>query len=220
MTTTERTPIVFGGGSAEAMVELRDVFCVHRTNEGDAAALQGASLALRRGELVCVLGPSGAGKSTLLRVIAGLQVPSAGVVRVLDLDIGRLSARARARVRHRSIGFLGQHAEALLSPDLPIAEAVGLPLALRGAGSQDRHDRVTELLDACGLADRSGARAHELSGGERQRVALCAALAHRPALLLADEPTGELDAASAAQVRALIAELARAEGHDGRDRLA
>jgi ABC-type lipoprotein export system ATPase subunit len=196
--------------SDEWMVELRDVFCVHRTGQGDTAALQGTTLRVRRGELVCVLGPSGAGKSTLLRVIAGLQVPSAGVVRLEGREIGRLSARRRARARAEGIGFLGQHADRALTPDLRVREAVALPLALRGATGKSRRARALELLETVGLADRGDALAGELSGGERQRVALCAALAHRPGLLLADEPTGELDANSAQTVRALIGELARA----------
>jgi ABC-type lipoprotein export system ATPase subunit len=197
---------------SEAVIELRDVFCVHRTNEGDAAALQGMNLELVRGEVLCVLGPSGAGKSTLLRVVAGIQQPSAGVVRVLGHDIGRMSARSRSRFRHKSVGFLGQYTETALSPDLRMREAVGLPLALRGASRRERRTRVDELLQATALADRADALPSELSGGERQRFALCAALAHRPALLLADEPTGELGDASADAVRALIVELTRSHG--------
>jgi len=194
---------------SETVVELRDVFCVHRTNEGDAAALAGANLELARGEVLCVLGPSGAGKSTLLRVVAGIQEPSAGVVRVLGRDIGRMPARSRSRFRHELVGFLGQHAEAALSPDLRMRDAVCLPLALRGVPRRDRRRRVDELLEATALAERADALPAELSGGERQRFALCAALAHRPALLLADEPTGELDDASADATRTLIVELAR-----------
>ena len=196
----------------EAVVELRDVFCVHRTNEGDAAALQGTNLELARGEVLGVLGPSGAGKSTLLRVVAGLQPPSAGVVRVLGRDIGRLPAGSRSRIRHELMGFLGQHTETTLSPDLRLRDAVALPLVLRGAPRRERRTRVDELLAATALGGRADALPGELSGGERQRLALCAALAHRPALLLADEPTGELDEASADAIRALIAELARSHG--------
>jgi ABC-type lipoprotein export system ATPase subunit len=193
------------------VVEVRDVFSVHRTNEGDAAALQGATLTVRRGESVCVLGPSGAGKTTLLRVIAGLQTPSAGAVHVLERDIGRAPARIRARIRHRWLGLLGQHAGAALSPDLTVRDCVALPLALRGAGRAERRRRAQELLEAAGLGDRATALPGALSGGERQRAALCTAIAHRPALLLADEPTGELDAASGQAVLTLIAQLARAE---------
>jgi ABC-type lipoprotein export system ATPase subunit len=195
-----------------AVVELRDVFLVHRTNEGDAAALQGTNLQLAGGEVLCILGPSGAGKSTLLRVIAGIQPPSAGAVQVLGWDMGRLAPRARARIRHEQLGFLAQHSEAVLSPDLRAREAVELPLALRGMPRRARRARVAALLEGAGLSERADALADELSGGERQRFALCASLAHRPALLLADEPTGELDEASARGVRALIADLARSDG--------
>ena len=113
---------------SEMLVELRDVFCVHRTNEGDAAALQGMNLELTRGEVLCVLGPSGAGKSTLLRVVAGTQQPSAGIVRVFGRDIGRMPAGSRPRLRNELMGFLGQHTETALSPDLRMRDAVGLPL--------------------------------------------------------------------------------------------
>jgi ABC-type lipoprotein export system ATPase subunit len=197
---------------SDAIVQMRDVFCVHRTSEGDAAALQGMNIELAYGELLCVLGPSGAGKSTLLRVVAGIQLPSAGIVQVLGQDIGRATTRTRARLRNREMGFVGQHAEDVLAPDLRARQALELPLALRGVTAPERRARVQELLGAAGLADRADALPSELSGGERQRLAVCAAVAHRPALLLADEPTGELDAASAEGVRGLIADLARARG--------
>jgi ABC-type lipoprotein export system ATPase subunit len=197
---------------SHAVLSLRDVFCVHRTPEGDAAALQGATMQARAGELICVLGPSGAGKSTLLRVIAGLQTPSAGEVLVLGRDIGRLPARSRAQLRHELFGFLGQSAEAALSPDLRVQDCVALPLSLRGIERQDRRARVAELLERVGLARRARARPSELSGGERQRIAFCVAIAHRPRLLLADEPTGELDADSARAVRELIADVTRGTG--------
>jgi ABC-type lipoprotein export system ATPase subunit len=195
-----------------AAVELHDVFCVHRTLEGDAAALQGLNLKVRHGERLCVLGPSGAGKTTLLRVIAGLQAPSAGSVAVFGRQTGGLRPRVRARLRHRFVGFLDQRADATLPPDLPIADAVAMPLALRGARRGDRRARAAELLTAAGLGDRGRALPTQLSGGERQRAALCAALAHRPALLLADEPTAELDEASARGMASLIDGLAEAEG--------
>jgi ABC-type lipoprotein export system ATPase subunit len=197
---------------SEPIVELRDVFCVHRTNEGDAAALQGMNLALGHGEVLSILGPSGAGKSTILRVAAGFQQPSAGVVRVLGRDIGRMPARARSRLRHELMGFLGQHSGTALSPDLRMRAAVALPLTLRGVARRESLSRVAELFEVTGLTDRADALPGELSGGERQRFALCAALAHRPTLLLADEPTGELDGASADAVRALIVDLARVNG--------
>jgi ABC-type lipoprotein export system ATPase subunit len=192
----------------DALVELRDVFRVHRTGQGDAAALQGAELDVVEGEVLCVLGPSGAGKSTLLRVIAGIETPSAGTVRVLGSDIGRQPERARARFRHQHLGLLTQSLDASASP-LSASQAVELPLSLRGYRRQDRSRRAEELLAAVGLAGRRHARLTELSGGERQRIALCAAIAHRPALLLADEPTGELDDAEARTICRMIAGLAR-----------
>jgi ABC-type lipoprotein export system ATPase subunit len=197
---------------SDRLVELRDVFCVHRTNEGDAAALQGTCLELADGEVLCVIGPSGAGKSTLLRVIAGIQTPSAGIVSVLGCDLGRMRARARARLRHQHLGFLGQQADSALPPDLPARDVVALALALRGVSKRQRRARAGKLLEAAGLEQLAGALPGQLSGGERQRLAVCVAVVHRPTLLLADEPTGELDEASAESVHALIVELARSNG--------
>lgn len=196
----------------ESPVQLGEVFCVHRTAQGDAAALQGLDLELRPGEVLCVVGPSGAGKSTLLRVVAGIQLPSAGRVRVLGRDIGRLGPRDRAAHRHRHLGFLGQSSETALAPELSVRQAAVLPLALRGVSRRRREVRAEELLEAVGLRDRATAPPAELSGGERQRAALCQALAHSPAVLLADEPTGELDRESAELVYELMASLVRAAG--------
>jgi ABC-type lipoprotein export system ATPase subunit len=193
-------------------VELQQVFCVHRSAEGDAAALQGLTMSVGAGEVVCVIGPSGAGKSTLLRLLAGIETPSAGEVRLFGRELGRLSARLRARVRREQIGFVGQNWSSTLSPELPLRDAVSLPLMVRGAARREARARATALLQAAGLGGRERAFAAELSGGERQQAAVCAALAHRPALLLADEPTGELDRATASTVRGLIRELARADG--------
>lgn len=198
--------------TSEAVVQVREVFCVHRTAQGDAAALQGIDLELRRGEILCVLGPSGAGKTTLLRVLAGLQPPSVGSVRLLDRDIGRLRARERAALRHRHLGFVGQSSNTVLASDMSVEQVARLPLALRGVGRRQRTARAHQLLDAVGLLERARARPDELSGGERQRVALCCALAHSPALLLADEPTGELDRTSADATYELISSLVRAAG--------
>jgi ABC-type lipoprotein export system ATPase subunit len=193
-------------------VELRDVFCVHRTADGDAAALQGLSLEVADHQLLCVLGPSGAGKSTLLRVVAGLERPSAGAALVFGRDIGRLHGPARATLRREALGFLDERSDSTLPPDLSVRDCVALPLRLRRVSRRHREFRVTELLDAVGLRDRRGALAAELSGGERQRVALCVAVAHRPRLLLADEPSGELDSSAAATVLGLMAELVRSDG--------
>ena len=193
------------------VVDLRDVFVVHPSEDGGVAALRGMTLSVERGELCVVLGPSGAGKSTLVRVVAGLQRPSAGLAVVDGLDVGAASAGALARHRARVVGYADQHYWRALSSDLTASELVGLPLGLRGSSRSERDRRAEELLERVGLGDRAGARPRELSGGEQQRIAICAAVAHAPALLLADEPTGELDEASARDVLGLLAELAREE---------
>ena len=190
-------------------IELRDVFRVHSTPEGDAAALQGLTLSVDRAEVLAVLGPSGAGKTSLLRILAGLDRPSAGSVRVFDLDLARAGRRALAAYRTATIGYVEQRFADSLDPDLALAESVSL--RLRFDGVPDARARAHDLLERVGLGERLTARPDELSGGEQQRVAVAAALAHRPRLLLADEPTGELDRVNAGAVFALIAELARAE---------
>jgi ABC-type lipoprotein export system ATPase subunit len=194
-----------------AAIDVRDLFRVHQTAEGDAAALQGLSLTIRDGEVVTVLGPSGSGKTTFLRILAGLDRPSAGIVRVYGLELGKLPARELARYRTRTIGYADQHYARALSPELTARELVGLELGLAGATVGERLRRADELLERVGLTDKRSARPAELSGGEQQRVAVAASVAHRPRLFLADEPTGELDAESAALVYATIGELVRAE---------
>jgi ABC-type lipoprotein export system ATPase subunit len=193
-------------------LEVRDLFRVYSTPEGDAAALQGLSLAVADREVLAVLGPSGSGKSTLMRVVAGLEQPSAGSVRVFGRELARLGARQLADYRSRLLGYADQHYGRALAPDRSIREAIALPLGLRGAPRRERLARADELLERVGLRARCDARPTELSGGEQQRVALCAALAHAPRLFLADEPTGELDADTAARMYGLIGELTREEG--------
>ncbi len=193
-------------------ISARDLFRVHSSPGASCAALQGLNLEVADGETVVVLGPSGSGKSTLLRILAGLERPSAGSVHVLGEDLGRLSGSRLSRYRATQLGFVEQHYSRALDPDLTARVTVGLQLALAGVGPADRNRRADELLERVGLLDRRGARPAELSGGEQQRVAVCAALAHRPRLLLADEPTGELDAAGAAGLYSLVAELAGDHG--------
>ena len=192
-------------------IEVRDVFRVHQTAEGDAAALQGLSLTVRERETVTVLGPSGSGKSTFLRILAGLDRPSAGSVRVFGTELGKLPARDVARYRTRTVGYADQHYARALAPELSARELVGLELGLAGATKAEREHRADELLDRVGLTDKRDAHPEELSGGEQQRVAVAASLAHRPRLFLADEPTGELDAASAHLVYETIGGLIRTE---------
>ena len=195
-----------------ALVELRDLFRVYPSAEGGVAALQGLTLTVRPGELCVVLGPSGSGKSTLLRIVAGFDKPSAGSVSVAGVDVARLGAWEAGGFRSRSIGYADQHYWRALAGELTARELVGVQLGLAGEAGGRRNDRADELLERVGLGARRDAHPRELSGGEQQRVALCAAVARRPQLLIADEPTGELDAATAREVLDLIAELSREEG--------
>ena len=195
-----------------ALVEIRDLFHVYGSAEGGVAALQGLTMSVQQGELCVVLGPSGSGKSTLLRIVAGFDRPSAGSVTVAGTDVGTLGRWQAGSFRSRSIGYADQHYWRALAGELTACELVGVQLGLAGERRSRRDARADELLSRVGLAARRDAHPRELSGGEQQRVALCAALARRPHLLIADEPTGELDAATAREVLDLIAELTREEG--------
>src|SRR4051794_27181489 len=193
-------------------IEARDVFRVHSGEAGGTAALQGLTLEVREREIVVVLGPSGSGKTSLLQLVAGLDRPSAGTVRGFGEDLPSLPRRRRAEFRARRLGDVDQHYPRALPPELEGRGLVGLQLGLLGATRREGDLRADERLERVGLGDRGGARPDELSGGEQQRVALCAALAHRPRLLIADEPTGELDAANATAVYELIGGLSRETG--------
>ena len=190
-------------------VETHDLFRIYGTGQGNSVALQGLSLAVRDRELMVVFGPSGSGKTTLLRILAGLDKPSAGTVHVFGTDLRKIRGRALGEYRSRMLGYVDQHYARALAPELAARELVALQLALLGEPRRSRLQRADELLERVGLAERKYARPLELSGGEQQRVALCAALAHRPKLLIADEPTGELDSENASRVYALVGELAR-----------
>jgi ABC-type lipoprotein export system ATPase subunit len=193
-------------------IDVREAFRIHRSSGATAVALQGLSLQVEEGELVVLLGPSGSGKTTLLRIVAGFDSLSAGSVHVLGTDIEDLGPGALARFRAENLGLLDQHYARALSPDLSCVHTVALSLELVGKPRAEARSAARTLLERVGLGDRLDDRPGTLSGGEQQRVALCAALAHRPRLLLADEPAGELDAESAETVYALIAGLVREQG--------
>jgi ABC-type lipoprotein export system ATPase subunit len=195
-----------------SLVEARDLYRLYATPQGTAVALQGLSLDVRAGELLVVFGPSGSGKTTLLRILAALDRPTAGSVRVAQHDLRTMRGRALLEYRSRTLGYADQHYAKALTPELTARELVGLRLALHGVDRAERDRAADELLDKIGLADRADAYPHELSGGQQQRIAVAAALAHRPRLFIADEPTGELDAANAKEIYALIRALARDAG--------
>jgi len=193
-----------------SLVEARDLYRLYATPQGTAVALQGLSLDVRAGELLVVFGPSGSGKTTLLRILAALDRPTAGSVRVAAHDLRTLRGRALLEYRSRTLGYADQHYARALAPELTARELVGLRLALHG--TRERNAVAESLLERIGLKDRADAYPHELSGGQQQRIAVAAALAHRPLLFIADEPTGELDAANAQEIYALIRSLAHDAG--------
>lgn len=165
-------------------------------------ALRGVDLVVEPGEMLAVMGPSGCGKSTLLHMLGGLDTPTAGQVTVLDHRIDQMSETARARLRRGEIGFVFQFFN--LVADLSVADNVELPMLLMGASSSEARSRRTELLTSLGVDEHAKSSPRELSGGQQQRVAIARALVNQPSLLLADEPTGNLDSAAAAEVLALL----------------
>ena len=188
-----------------AIVEARRVSRVFPMAAGPVTALNDVSLRVDRGEYIGVVGPSGCGKSTLLHVLGCVDVATSGQVLFQDREVGSLTDAERSRLRLREIGFIFQRF--FLLPMLTAWENVELPQAEAGAGRAERRTRTAELLEYVGLAQRAGHRPSELSGGEMQRVAIARALANRPGLLLADEPTGELDQATGEQIVALLDRL-------------
>jgi ABC-type lipoprotein export system ATPase subunit len=193
-------------------IDIRDAFRIYESSAGGTVALQGLTLSVEPGEVVVVLGPSGSGKTTLLRVVGGFEQLSAGSARVLGTELGRVDPTHAATFRARNLGLLDQHYARSLSADLTCSQTVSLQLGLLGHGPRESRRVAGELLEQVGLADRANHLPGTLSGGEQQRVAVCAAVAHRPRLLLADEPAGELDAENAAIVYRLLGELVRGSG--------
>jgi putative ABC transport system ATP-binding protein len=184
------------------LVEARDVSRVFPMPAGPVVALRNVSLAVDAGEYVAITGPSGCGKSTLLHLIGCVDTPSSGSLLFERRDTSQLSEAERGRLRLTRIGFVFQRF--FLLPMLSAAENVELPQAEAGATASERRARTRELLDYVGLADRADHLPSQLSGGEMQRVAIARALANRPALLVADEPTGELDDETGEHVAALF----------------
>lgn len=193
--------------SPASVLKAVDVTRTYRQGEDDIAVLRGLNLEVAAGEKVAIVGRSGSGKSTLLHVVAGLDTPQAGEVWIDGVDMARATNDRRAQVRGRSMGFVYQDHHLL--PEFSAVENVAIPLRINGTPPQQSLQEAETLLCDVGLADRVTHTPSQLSGGERQRVAVARALAAKPLLVLADEPTGNLDQDNAQQVMALLAHLAQ-----------
>ncbi len=192
------------------VLQLTDVIRIYRHNDDPVPVLRGASCTVAKGEFVALIGPSGSGKSTLLHIAGLLEPPDAGAVMLDGMACGDLSDKVRTRLRREAVGFVYQFDHLL--PEFSAHENVIMPLSIAGFDRQESSERADALLAAVGLADRAGHRPAELSGGERQRVAIVRALANGPHLLIADEPTGNLDERTAGEVFALLEQLVREAG--------
>jgi putative ABC transport system ATP-binding protein len=198
------------GPERQAMVVASGLVRDYTSGDDVVHALRGVDVRVARGELLAVRGRSGSGKTTLLNLLGGLDRPTSGTVTVDGTEVSALDEDASADVRRRTVAFVFQTFG--LIPILTAAENVEVPLRLVGAEPRERDRRVMELLDLVGLGPRAQHRPHELSGGEQQRVAIARALANRPKLLLADEPTGQLDSETGQRIMLLIRTVVRAEG--------
>ena len=194
-----------------ALIELVDVEKVYQLDQTEVAALCGVSLTIERGEFVAVMGPSGSGKSTLMNTMGCLDRPTRGEYRLDGAEVTKMSANRRADLRNAKIGFVFQNFNLLTRTSA--LENVELPLLYcRGVRARQRRQRATQLLDRVGLGDRIGHHPGQLSGGQQQRVAIARALINEPAILMADEPTGNLDSRTSTEVMELLADLNRKGG--------
>ncbi len=194
---------------SEIVVELINVTKTYRLGEVQVQALRGVNMKASRGQIVAIMGPSGSGKSTILNMVGALDRPTSGKVIVDGRDISRMSEDKLGQIRRDSIGYIFQFYN--LIPVLSAYENVELPMLIAGIDREERSKRAHELLGLVGLSDRAHHRPDELSGGEQQRVAVARALSKRPPLVLADEPTGDLDSKSGMQVMTILRDLAKKE---------
>ncbi len=195
---------------ATPLIEIRDLHKAYALDGVQIPALQGIDLAVENGEFVAIMGPSGSGKSTLMNIIGCLDVADAGSYLLRGQDVTRMSTAVLAELRNREIGFVFQNFNLL--PRTSALENVETPLIYAGVHKKERRQRAREALRHLGLGERLGHLSNQLSGGQQQRVAIARALVNRPALLLADEPTGNLDTATSTEILALLEALHRDEG--------
>jgi putative ABC transport system ATP-binding protein len=189
------------------LVRCANLIKIYKVADLEAIALQGLDLEVAPGEMIALVGASGSGKTTLLNILGGLDVPTAGQASVGDYDLTRLSEEQRTRYRNLVVGYLWQQSGRNLLPDLTIADNIDLPQILNGTVAFHSSQRTFELLELVGLKGMEKKRPAQLSGGEQQRAAIAIALANRPALLLADEPTGELDSVTARDIIACLRQI-------------
>ncbi len=192
-----------------AIIELNNIGKVFRTREIETTALENVNLSVEKGEFLSIMGPSGCGKSTLLNIVGLLDNPTTGTVRIMDTDCASLSDTARARFRNSNLGFVFQSFH--LIPSLNVAANIELPLDYRSDSGQ-RRERVREVAERLGIAHRLKHLPSQLSGGQCQRVAIARAIVGRPSIILADEPTGNLDSRMGNEVMDLLHELNRRDG--------
>lgn len=196
----------FGG---DAVIVCDNLVKIYKVAELEVIALQGLDLVVDQGEFTAIVGASGSGKSTLLGILGGLVTPTAGEARVAGYDLLQMTVRQRTRYRRREVGFVWQQTDRNLVPYLSAIENVELPMRLDGRGRRDRREAAATLLERVGLGDRFGHRPQQLSGGEQQRVAIAIALANSPRVVFADEPTGELDSETGAEVIDVLRQVNR-----------
>ena len=185
-------------------IECSGLFKIYKAAELEVVALRGLELTVGEGEIIAIVGASGSGKSTLLNILAGYDAPSAGTVRVGNYDLLQMTNREVVEYRRHEVGFIWQETSRNLFPYLSALENVELPMVISGAPGSERRQRARELLDVVGLAHRADHKPAQLSGGEQQRVAIAVGLSNQPPLLLADEPTGELDDETGEEVLELL----------------
>ena len=193
----------------ENYIYAEELFKIYKTDELEVVALRGLDLQVVKGEMMAIVGASGSGKSTFLNILAGLDTPSAGQITVGNRDLLRMKDEDLVDYRRREVGFIWQQTGRNLIPYLTALQNIEAPMILEGVKRRIAKARAQELLTAVGLSDKARRRPNELSGGEQQRVAIGVALANEPPLLLADEPTGELDSATADEVFRVLREINR-----------